>query len=279
MADNNSIGHGRALTARSCDFVSRPSDSFNWDPTLSVITHGKSRARRILAQSSIALLLVALASLPASADNEFTASWEGGPSNGDAAASAMFGFPLKETSSLVVVPTGSYSYYDVHEGGGITKVRSPGASVGLEYKYSDDTFTFDLGPATQVLWEDRKSSKGTKRNLTPVGWAANGDLSYQFLPTTSFDVSASYEQTDRFYWTRADLEQRIAHTDSWSWLIGPEGTWQGNNQFTQLGGGAVTELVFDSSGTSLQLRGGYARVNFNDATSQSRPYAGVALDQ
>ena len=230
----------------------------------------------LCAAASVAFLM---SSNAASADNEVTASWEGGPSNGDASASAMLDLPLTDTSSLVFVPTGSYSYYDVHEGGGVTKVRSPGASAGLDYKYSDDTLTIDFGPAFQVLWEDRKSSKGTKRNITPTGWAANGDLSYQFLPTTSFDLSGSYEQTDRFYWTRADVEQRIAHMGSLSWLIGPEGSWEGNNQFTQLGGGAVTELVFDSSGTSLQLRGGYARVHFNDGTSQSRPYVGVALDQ
>ena len=237
---------------------------------------GSARRTALCAAASIALLIHPLA---ASADNDFTASWEGGPSNGDAAAGVALGLPLADTSSLVLTPTGSYTYYDVHEGGGVTKVRSPGASVGLDYKYSDDTFTLDFGPGVQVLWEERKSSKGSKKDIKPVGWMANGDLSYQLLPATSFDVSGSYEQTDRVYWTRADIEQRIAHTDSWSWLIGPEGTWQGNNQFTQLGGGAVTEFVFDSSGTSRQLRGGYARVHFNDGTSQSRPYVGVSLDQ
>lgn len=235
-------------------------------------------------RSKIKALLCAAASIAfsmssASADNDLTASWEGGPSNGDASVSASLGLPLTDTSSVVFLPEASYSYYDVHEGGGVTKVRSPGLSGALDYKYSDDTLTVDFGPGIQVLFEDRKSSKGTKRNVKPVGWTANGDLSWQFLPTTSFDISANYEQTDRFYWTRAALEERIAHTDTWSWLIGPEGTWQGNNQFTQLGGGAVTEFVFDASGTSLQLRGGYSRVRFNDGTSQSRPYVGVALDQ
>jgi hypothetical protein len=217
--------------------------------------------------------------LPASTDNELSAILEGGPSNGYAAVSPTFNFPLTSTSSFDVVPTGSYLYYDVHEAGGITRVREPGASLGADYKYSDDNLTIDFGPAIQVLWEGRTSSKGPKKNLTPVGWAANGDLTYQFSELTSFDLSASYEQTDRYYWTRADVEERIAHMGSFSWLIGPEGSWQGNNQFQQLGGGAVTELVYDNSGTSLQFRGGYARVDFSDNTSQSRPYVGVAIDQ
>jgi hypothetical protein len=244
-------------------------------------------ARRLGARNPGAFLAPCAASLAAvlfsqpalCAETELMASWEGGPSNGYAAVSPSIDFPLDTTSSLVLAPTGTYSYYDVHEGGGITKVKSPGASVGLDYKYSDDSLTFDVGPAFQVLWEDRKSSKGTKRTVTPKGWAANADLSYQFSELTSFDVSGSYEQTDRYYFMRTDLEERIAHSGSLSWLIGPEGTLEGNNQFHQLGGGAVTELVFDDTGTSLQLRGGYARVDFNDGTSQSRPYVGVALDQ
>jgi len=214
------------------------------------------------------------------ADNDLAASWEGGPSNGYAAVSPTFGIPLTETSSLDLIPTGSYLYYDVHEGGGITNVHSPGASFGTDYKYSDDNLTFALGPAVQVLWQGRKSSKGgPKTNSTLTGWAANGDLSYRFSDLTSFDLSSSYEQTDRFYFTRAGIEERVGHIGSFSWFVGPEGTAEGNNQFSQLGGGAVSEFVFDASGTSLQIRGGYANVSYSDHTSQSRPYVGVALDQ
>lgn len=242
--------------------------------------HGADRFRlNILVSCSVVALALGVSSRSASADDDLSASWEGGPSNGYAAVSPTFNFPLTDTSSFDVVPTGSYNYYDVHEAGGVTRVRSPGVSFGVDYKYSDDNLTVSFGPAVQVLWEGRTSNKGPKTNLTPVGWAANGDLSYQFSELTSFDVSASYEQTDRFYFVRPSVEERVAHMGSFSWLIGPEGTWEGNNQFKQLGGGALTELVFDASGTSLQLRGGYARVDFSDHTSQSRPYAGVALDQ
>jgi hypothetical protein len=215
----------------------------------------------------------------AEADGDLAASWEGGPSNGYAAVSPTFNIPLTSTSSLDLIPTGTYLYYDVHENGGVTNVHSPGASFGTDYKYSDDNLTFAVGPAVQVLWQGRTSSKGPKTNSTLTGWAVNGDLSYRFSDLTSFDLSSSYEQTDRFYFTRAGVEERLGHMGSFSWFIGPEGTIQGNNQFTQLGGGAVSEFVFDNSGTSLQIRGGYAHVNYSDHTSQSRPYFGVALDQ
>jgi hypothetical protein len=215
----------------------------------------------------------------ASADGDLAANWEGGPSNGYAAASPTFNIPLTSTSSLDLIPTGSYLYYDVHENGGITKVHSPGASFGADYKYSDDNLTFAVGPAVQVLWQGRTSSKGPKTNSTLTGWAVNGDLSYRFSDLTSFDLSSSYEQADRYYFTRASVEERVGHMGSFSWFVGPEGTIQGNNQFTQLGGGALSEFVFNNSGTSLQIRGGYANVNYSDHTSQSRPYVGVALDQ
>jgi len=241
----------------------------------------KTQNKLLVAVRCCAVVGICLGILPvtAEADGDLAASWEGGPSNGYAAASPTFNIPLTSTSSLDLIPTGSYLYYNVHESGGVTNVHSPGASFGADYKYSNDNLTFAVGPAVQVLWQGRTSSKGPKKNSTLTGWAVNGDLSYRFSDLTSFDLSSSYEQTDRFYFTQAGVEERIGHVGSFSWFAGPEGTVQGNNQFTQLGGGAVSEFVFDNSGTSLQIRGGYAHVNYSDHTSQSRPYVGVALDQ
>lgn len=222
-----------------------------------------------------------LATFPAAAvaEGEVAASWEGGPSNGYVALSPTFNIPWTATSSIDLVPTASDLYYDTREAGGVTKVHSPGVSFGADYKYSDDNLTFALGPAVQVLWQGRTSSKGPKTDSTLSGWAVNGDLSYRFSDLTSFDLSSSYEQADRFYWARASVEERIGHIGSASWFVGPEGTIEGNNLFTQQGGGGVSEFVFDKSGTSLQIRGGYANVSFPDHTSESRPYMGIALDQ
>jgi hypothetical protein len=215
----------------------------------------------------------------AAADSEAAASWEGGPSNGYAALSPTFNIPWTATSSIDLVPTASDLYYDARENGGVTKVHSPGISFGADYKYSDDNLTIAVGPGVQVLWQGRTSSKGPKTDSTLTGWTVNGDLSYRFSDLTSFDLSSSYEQADRFYWTRAGLEERVGHIGSASWFVGPEGTIEGNNQFSQKGGGGVSEFVFDASGTSLQIRGGYANVSYSDHTSESRPYMGIALDQ
>lgn len=235
----------------------------------------------LMAVRCCAAIGLCLGTFPAAAvaEGEVAASWEGGPSNGYAALSPTFNIPWTATSSIDLVPTASDLYYDTREGGGVTKVHSPGVSFGADYKYSDDNLTFAVGPAVQVLWQGRTSSKGPKTDSTLSGWAVNGDLSYRFSDLTSFDLSSSYEQADHFYWARAGFEERIGHIGSASWFVGPEGTIQGNNQFTQQGGGGVSEFVFDKSGTSLQIRGGYANVSFSDHTSESRPYMGIAVDQ
>ena len=231
---------------------------------------------------SLAGLVAIALPVPAAAESELSATWEGGPSNGYAEVSPSIDILSLGPSSIAFVPAGTYNYYDVHEHGGTTDVASPGLSAGLEYQYSDDALSFDVGPSLQTIWQDRKAKGGQKAptiTATISGWSANSDLSYQFSEATSFDVSGSYEQTDRYYTLRPDFQERIAHVATLSWRIGPEAVFQGNNQFQQTGGGLVTEFDFDATGTAFQFRAGYQQAIFSDHTHQDRPYAGVALTQ
>jgi hypothetical protein len=235
-------------------------------------------------QTVLLAVTFALPSGEAVAKGDLTLGWQGGPSNGDASASYAFGFPMTSTSAIQVVPSADYIYYAAHQGGAKTNTNSPGASLGVQYAYDSDRLSFDVGPAIDVVWQDRKVGSGPKKNTTLesstlAGPGANADLTYNFSEATSLDLSASYEQPDRYYWTRAGLEQRIAHAGSFSILLGPEVSLEGNNLFHQTGGGVVTEFAFDNSGTSLQLRGGYAGVSYSDSTNTTGAYVGVALDQ
>ena len=242
------------------------------------------RLKPLLQTVLLAVVAVVLPNDEALAKDDLNLSWEGGPSNGDASASYTFGIPMTSTSAIQVVPSADYIYYAAHQGGAKTNTNSPGASLGVQYAYESDRLSFDIGPAIDVVWQDRKVGSGPKKNTTLAsstlaGPGANADLTYNFSDATSLDLSASYEQPDRYYYTRADLAQRIAHAGSFAVLLGPEVSIQGNNLFHQTGGGVVAEFAFDTSGTSLQLRGGYAGVSYSDSTNTTGAYVGVALDQ
>jgi outer membrane protein assembly factor BamA len=229
-----------------------------------------------LCYATIAILLLSSSCIA----QEVVTGWEGGPSTGYGFISPMFSIPVTTTDSVVVKPTAGYLYYDTHELGGVTKVTSPGVSLGLGYRYSGPRLTVDIGPAIEVLWERKAPAIGPDTNETLVGTLLAGDAFFQATPLTNFNLIASYDQTNRYFWSRAGVKQRVTDLqfqNPWALLLGAEVTGQGNKDIRQYGVGGLVEFAFDKLQTSLQIRAGYSWIDFSDHTKDSRPYIGAGL--
>ncbi len=163
---------------------------------------------------------------------------------------------------------------------GETKITAPGLSLGVGYRYSDGPFAFAVGPAIELLWERRRNLFGPDTRETLVGVMFAGDASYQATPFTNLNLSASYDQTNRYYWSRAGVKQRVTDLQfnkPWALLVGAEVTGQGDKDVSELSSGGLVEFAFDKGQTGLQIRGGYSWLNFADHSSDARPYIGAGL--
>ena len=226
--------------------------------------------------------LVALLVLAAPcAAQELVAGFEGGPSTGDAFFTPIFRVPLNTTNAVTLKPSASYLYYDTRgKTGQETKISAPGASFGVGYRYTGTDVTFDIGPAFEVLWQTKRPTGKLSTKETLIGVAFAADLYYQATRFTSLNLVATYDQPNRYYWSRATIKERVTDFEfknSWSMSLGADVTDQGATDVHQLSGGGLVEFDFDKGQTALQLRGGYSWLAFADHTHDQRPYAGATL--
>jgi len=234
--------------------------------------------------AAAATLILGLLTSPACAEMKtaLLASWEGGPASGFAFASSTFSYDFSPPHGIYAKPEISLLYYDTHQNGDTIKVVSPGLSLGLGYRFTSDAFTLSIGPALQVLWEEKnpRHAPATSRTLLGVSW--DGDATWHATPTTDVNVLASYDQTNKYFWSRAGALERLGMWDvrgGLGFYVGPEVTWQGDKFVHQTSGGAVVQIGADEVSTSFSLRAGYTRVDFSDGTGRSAPYFGASLYQ
>ena len=212
------------------------------------------------------------------AAQEIVTGFEGGPSIGEGFVTPIFSVPLDTMNAITIRPSAGYLYYDERNRTlGETKVTSPIASLGVGYRFTGNEVTFDIGPALEVIWQKKKSTLGpirrsaTSQTLIGAGFAA--DLYYQMTSATSLNLVGTYDQPNRYYWSRGTLKEKI--TDLL--FLGADLTYQGSTDVHQVSGGGLVELDFDQGATALQLRGGYGWLTFADGTKDQRPYFGATL--
>ncbi len=105
--------------------------------------------------------------------------------------------------------------------------------------------------------------------------------------TAGFDasggVSGKYHEThSRYLWARAGVKRQLTNTrfsGATALGVGAEVTLQGNNDGQAYQAGAVVAFDLLRARASLQLRGGYARLQYPTGPSESRPYLGVGIYQ
>jgi len=221
---------------------------------------------------SVFILMVAPCST-----QELVTGFEGGPSIGEAFFTPIFSIPLNATNAITLKPTASYLYYDTRGRVGETKVTAPGTSFGVGYRYTGTDVTFDIGPAIEVIWQTKKPVVGRSTEQTLIGAAFAADLYYQVAPLTGINLVATYDQPNRYYWSRGTIKERITDQNSWTLFLGADVTDQGATDVHQLSGGGLLEFDFDKGETALQIRGGYSWLTFADHSHDQRPYAGATL--
>ena len=81
---------------------------------------------------------------------EVVMGWEGSSSGGYAFLSPMTTLQRGEKVSLILRGAASYLYYDSRDVTGITKVRSPGESLGFAVRFSGPHLSGTFGPGYEI---------------------------------------------------------------------------------------------------------------------------------
>ena len=206
---------------------------------------------------------------------ELVGGWEGGPSNGYAFAAPIFSFPKSsEGSAWVLRPAASYLYYETRDVTGVTDVRSPGASLGVAWRWRSPQLTASIGPGYESRWERRTLPSGAVINQTKTGATVAADVYWQAAPLTRVTWSGSYGDSDQYYWSRVGLARQLATVDAnnkTALSVGADVTVQGNPDIARQQAGGLLEVNFLKARSSLQLRAGYSQSR-NAGQNESQPY-------
>ncbi|HUO85412.1 MAG TPA: cellulose biosynthesis protein BcsS [Thermoanaerobaculia bacterium] len=232
-------------------------------------------------------LLVCLLSLPligaatALPAQELILGWEGEESRGYGFVMPVFRFgPDGPGSSIVLRPAASYLYYSLPEPGGETDVTSPGAAIGIAYRWSGPRATFTIGPGYEFRSTKRRFASGAETEEDETGINVQGDLFFNITPLTNLNLIASYGDANEYVWVRGGIKRQITNTDfsgPRSLIVGLEATRQGNDEIETNQIGALLEFGFPRARGSLQFRGGLSDTEFAGGASDTGPYFGIGF--
>jgi hypothetical protein len=237
--------------------------------------------RCLLRSASACALYVFLLVCAASASaQELVGGWEGERGRGYGFLMPSYSWGVTEEGSFVLRGSGSHLYYGTPEAGGETRVRSPGAALGVAWRWRTPKASFTLGPGYEVLWTTREPAGAPTEKETEHGFTVQGDVFFQATPLTNLNLIASYGHANRYVWVRGGVKRQMTNTDfrgPVSLILGLEGTGQGNSDLRTYQGGGLLELALPRLGGSMQFRAGYSREQFPDDTRNSRPYFGAGF--
>jgi hypothetical protein len=224
-----------------------------------------------------AALLLLSAWPAAAAAQEFVGGWEGSPARGYAFASPRLGVRLGGGASLDLRLAASYLYYEVVETGGVTAVRSPGASAGMAVRWSGGALSAAAGAGIEQRWTMRKQQSGPEVRRIERGLAAQAEVFVAPAGRTTVSFLAAYGQANRYLWTRLGLLYRTSMAGAVRPGAGIEATTQGNADVRAWQVGAVASLELPRLRASLQARSGVAWLRHAGAARESRAYFGAGV--
>jgi hypothetical protein len=179
--------------------------------------------------------------------------------------------PAGANRQLVIWQTASYLQYRVRDGAGTTRVQSPGLAAGAMLRWNLGDVQAGAGAGWEVRWTTRDPGSAPKNTRTQTGPVLNGDLAVRLDPRTTASLAAQH--SGAIDWSSVSSDLRYAVTPAIR--IGPQAIWQGNDDLRVMALGGVLEVPFE--GTSLQIRGGQARVRHRNGTRETEPYLSVGL--
>jgi hypothetical protein len=237
--------------------------------------------KRIATPAMLTFGLLAILLFPAAGSGqEFVGGWEGGTTRGYGFGMPVFSKELGGGNFLVVRGSGSFLYYKIPDATGDTRVRSPGISGGLAYRFRTPRLSLTIGPGYEVRWKRSRLSDGSELRETERGINAQGDIFFQATPLTNLNLIASYGDANRYVWSRAGVKRQVTNTKferSTALALGLELTAQGNREIRAYQAGGLFEIMFLRARGSIQLRAGYAQERYPSGLRFDRPYFSIGL--
>ena len=220
---------------------------------------------------------LAMACSTAAVGADVVGGWEGSSGRGYAFVQPSVTLNTVDQLSWILRGSLSYLYYDFPEAGGVvTKIRSPGESIGIAMRYSAPGLTITGGPGYEVR-QTRRLKTGAETAVQERGLTLDGNVFAQVTPRTMVSLLASYGAANKYHWVRSGVKQQVSGfgTDVTAWHVGGDATIQGNQDVKSRQLGGVIEAAFPNGAGSLQLRAGYSHRTNPNGSSKSEPYLGI----
>ena len=179
--------------------------------------------------------------------------------------------------SYLLWQTVSLLTYRSREGSTETRVSSPGVSSGVMRRWEDTDRSYGLGAGYEMRWTERRTTGQLPVRENEQGVLIEGDLLQRFGPRTAGRVAGRWSFANDWRSASADLGYII----SGGLRVGPQVILQGNDDITVTSAGAFVEVPLGRNlmRSALQVRGGQARIEHRDGTSETKPYfsAGIVV--
>ena len=222
-------------------------------------------------RTTIALALLFLVATPV-----FAQDWVAGVET-TSGATYSFLTHYSRRGDYVLWQTLSLLTYRSREGSVETRVNSPGVSSGIMRRWDSAETSFGVGTGYEVRWTDRRTTGRAPSRETEQGVLLEGDVVRRLGSRTAGRVAGRYSFANEWRAASAD----VGYTISGGVRIGPQIIWQGNEELSVTSAGAFVEIPLGRSimRSALQLRGGQARIEHSDGTTETKPYfsAGIVL--
>lgn len=191
----------------------------------------------------------------------------------EATAGATYSYLTHYTRSgdIIVWQTVSLLTYRTREGVGETRVSSPGIASGLMRRWTTHERSFGIGAGYEVRWTERRLPNAPPTTENEQGLIVEGDFLQRFSARTSGRLAGRWSGANNWRAASAEISQQITGR----LRAGPQVIWQGNEDITVLSAGAFVEIPLGRSG--FQIRGGQARIEHRDGTTETQPYLSAGI--
>lgn len=206
--------------------------------------------------------------------------WAGSGAQGYGFATCQPTLAQSDDAGLVLIGTASHQNYEYSELGGMTKVTSPGGSIGVGFKYAPGGLSVGLSTSFEVRRITRDRVDGTQQTSIEAGATLGADMFWQSDRRTTWHAIGTFSGANTYLWAEiggmrqvVPLYRRDAPVALW---VGLDVTAQGNPDARAIEGGLVLEVPVRAIGTSFRLRGGYGAEDIGDQVVK-RPTVGFGM--
>jgi hypothetical protein len=204
--------------------------------------------------------VLALAAMADPPRGEVLAGWAGNTNQGYGYLFAMPSLARNEDASLVLRGGASWLAYHYFEGGDRVAVDSPGASLGLGFRYSPSTVSVGMSAGVEGRTTTRQTSKADVERSYELGGAVSGDVYWRPGRRVALFAICNFSGPQAYVWTRAGAIRQVIPTSKRgapvSLWLGLDGTARGNQDTRAIEAGGVAEIQLRDLDSAISIRGG-----------------------